>query len=117
MNENNFINYSITTLFFKSVSVIIALIMFESPMPAILAVPIVMFLPMLIGSPIILSIVLHVYNLFRPVFYVAAIISTIIGNQDMVAIAFYIISAIQIPSMLSNLLQTISFLVLLIKNK
>ena len=117
MNENNFINYSITTLFFKSLSITIALIMLHAPVIVIVAVPIVMFLPMLIGSPIIVAIVLYAYNLFRPIFYIAALIITTKGQQDVFAIAFYIISAVQIPSMLLNLFHTISSFVFLTKNR
>lgn len=71
--------------------------------------PIVSFL--LLFAPIIwpnaMIIILWIYDFVRPVLYIAALVNVICGVQDFIAIAFYVIFAIQIPSMIKNLICTI----------
>ena len=104
MNENKIIKYALLTLFFKDLSISIPLIFLDVPLLIISIVSGIIILSVFIGSEVFSFVLLQIYNVARPIIYIIALIGTIKGTQDFIAIAFYIILAVQIPSMIKNLI-------------
>lgn len=117
MNQNSLITYGLFTMFLKAVSLDIALIMLNAPVFLIVAVTAIMYIPFFIDSPSFPTVLLHIYNFLRPILYIIALIVTIQGKQDAFAIAFYILFAIQLFSIIRNLLYSISVFYITIKNR
>lgn len=111
MGNNNMLKYSLFAMLLKSFSITIALIMLNTPILVISGVTLIMFLSVLIRSVVFMGVVLQLYNLVRPILYIIALIITIASAQDTVSIIFYILMAVQVPSMIINLIQTILSLV------
>ena len=113
MENSNMLKYSLFTMFLKSLSITIALIMLNTPVIVISIVTLIMFLPVLIGSIEFMGVILHLYNLTRPILYIIALIVTIASAQDVISIVFYVVMAVQVPSMIINLMHTISSLIVI----
>lgn len=105
MKENREINYGLFMAFWYSLSLAIPLIVIGVPMWVISAVSLVIFSPFFIPSdwPAIIVIALHTLIL-RPGLYIWALVVAINGPQDFVAIAFYIVAALQAISIVKNFL-------------
>ena len=108
MNENNLAKYATFTLFFKAMSLSIPLILLDIPFGIISIISGIIILSAFLGSEILMFIILLLYNIARPIIYSVALVNTIKGPQDFIAIAFYIILAVQIPSIIKNLIFSIS---------
>ena len=106
MNNNSSLNFSLFIMILKSASISIPLIILNVPAFLIGLISLVIFLPLIIGSETLLLFMFHIYNITRPILYIIALITTIGGKQDMVAIAFYIIMGLQVINMLKNIAYT-----------
>ena len=111
MYENNYGRYTNSRGFWASVSLAIALIVMEAPSWVMLLTTLFVFLPCIFNSDGIFLTVFFTYSFARPVLYVFALISAIKGPQDFVAIAFYVVAAIQVLSMVRNIIACIMALV------
>jgi hypothetical protein len=99
-NENSF-NYAMRKLVLKSLSVSIPLIMLDAPFWVIPIVTAVVFVSALCGSVVIAYAYRFLHNIIiRPGLYIWALIVTISGEQDFVAIAFYIVFALQLKNII-----------------
>ena len=87
----------------SSVSVGIPLIMLNAPMWVISLVSLALFLPCIVpyvlnidSALVVTGLINLVYNiLLRPGLYTAGLIVTIQGEQDLIAIVFYILAGVQ----------------------
>ena len=96
---NKAFNYLLLRCFLRSISLAIPFILidmhFDLSLPTIL-ISLVTFLPLLIPFKTLILAFEWIYNLLlRPGLYIFALVITIQGQQDFIAIAFYIIAAIQ----------------------
>lgn len=105
-------NYLLSQLFLMQLSLILPLIMLDAPMLLILAVPLLVFSPLLFNSTPYATIVFCAYDIIRPILYIWALVVTIGGKQDFFAIAFYIIAALQIMSIAKRFIGTIGLIVI-----
>lgn len=102
MNDNqinNAFNYLLLRCFLRSLSISIPFILidmhFDLSLPTVI-ISLIAFLPLLIPFKSFILAFEWIYNLLlRPGLYIFALVITIQGKQDFVAIAFYIIAAIQ----------------------
>ena len=108
MNEDRAINYGLFMAFLASLSLTIPLIIIGTPFWVISVASLVMFLPYFIPSDWIAIAVIALYTLLmRPGLYIWALIVAIGGQQDFVAIAFYVIAGLQAISIIKNFLTYI----------
>lgn len=105
MENDRYFNYALRTLFFMSLSLTIPLILIEASGWFLLLVPIVVFSSALCGSVTIAYIYRVLHNIIlRPGLYIWALIATIRGPQDIIAIGFYIVFALQLRNIIGNLI-------------
>ncbi len=109
MSENRLIGYALWTLFLKSLSINLALAALGVRGVASFAGVVLIILPYVL--PKAATIILCIYDFIRPILYIIALIHVIRGVQDIIAIAFYVIFALQVFSMIRNLINTIALLV------
>ena len=103
MNEDRAINYGLFMAFLASLSLTIPLIVIGTPLWVISVVSLAMFLPYIIPSDWTAIAIIALYTLLlRPGFYVWALVVTINGQQDFIAIAFYVIAGLQAISIVKN---------------
>lgn len=101
-NERSF-GYMIWTLLLMSFSLTIALIMIDAPTWVISVVAASVFVSALCGNVVVAYIYRAIYNiLLRPGLYIWATIVTIMGEQDWIAIAFYIALALQLVNIIKK---------------
>ncbi|MBR4087531.1 MAG: hypothetical protein IKK30_06745 [Clostridia bacterium] len=106
--DNKVQNYSFLICMLRSLSIAMALIMLDTPMFIISIITLLVFSPALFPNLVWLMIYEILYSLARPVLYIWALVITIGGEQDVVAIIFYILFAVQIFSMIKNLIFTLA---------
>lgn len=99
-----------------SVSLTIALIMLNVPSLLISIVAFLVVSPLIFNSETWFLLVFHAYNVVRPILYVWATVVTIQGKQDFLAIAFYILAALQVISIIKNFLFTVVLIFTLFKS-
>lgn len=104
MYENNHRGYTNSRGFWASVSLAIALIVIGAPSWVMLLTTLFVFLPCIFNSDGIFLTVFFTYSFARPVLYVFALISAIKGPQDFIAIAFYVVAAVQVFAMVQNII-------------
>ena len=104
-NQEN--NYVYIQIFLMSISLTIALVMLNAPFWLISIVTLFLFSPLLFGSLLYASIVYIIYDIVRPILYIGALVVTIQGKQDFVAIAFYILAALQVINILRRFIGTV----------
>lgn len=112
MVQNTNFNYIQISLL--SLSLIIPLIMLESPIWLIGLVTFIMFSPLLFASLIYAAILYFSYDIIRPILYIWALVVTIQGKQDFFAVAFYILMALQAASIIKRLIGSVSMCILFI---
>lgn len=88
-------------------SITVPLLMLDTPIWLMSLIDLVILSPMLLWSQKLSVIVPYAYHIIRPILYISALVVTILGVQDFLAIAFYILMAIQIPRMIKNFIGTI----------
>ena len=108
MNENRMINYGLFMAFLASLSLTVPLIVIGVPFWLISVVSLAMFLPWIIPSDWITIAVIALYTLLlRPGLYIWALVVAISGQQDFVAVAFYVIAGLQAVSIVKNFIAYI----------
>lgn len=115
MKEQDYTKEMLWLLIPMVVSITIPLLMLDTPVWLMAIINLMILSPMLLVSLKLSTIVPYAYYIINPILYVWALIVTIIGVQDFLAIAFYILMAIQTPKMMKNFIGTIIILVLAIK--
>lgn len=108
MNSNNSSGYLIFRHTLMYISLAIPLAILPVPIWVALVVPALVYLPIIMFSPTIFGIVQLLYSLLlRPGLYIWALVFTIGGKQDFIAIAFYILFALQLWSIIKNFIHTL----------
>lgn len=102
-------------LFLMSLSLTLPLIMLDAPILLICITTFLVFLPLFIHSESFVYIFILLYNIVRPILYIWGIIVTAQGNQDFFAIAFYILTALQLIDIIKKLIGTIIIISMIIK--
>ena len=116
MNEDRMVNYGLFMAFLASLSLTIPLIVIGAPSLVISLVSLIMFLPFLIPSDWTGIVVIALYTLLlRPGLYIWGLVSAVNGQQDFVAIAFYIAAGLQAFGIVKNFVVYVCNLSLLIK--
>jgi hypothetical protein len=116
MENNPSLSYLLRQLFLMSLSLAIALIMIDVSVWIITLVTIIIFATALSGRVGIAYIYRMLHNiLLRPGLYIWALIITITGPQDIVAIGFYIAFVCQAKNIISNFIGEIIILSSLLK--
>jgi len=104
MNENQSTNILLKTAWLQFFSLTLALIIMGAPFWVFCITSAFCFLPCFTLSLNLSLVEYFLYNiLIRPGLYTYAIIATVLGDQDVFAIAFYIIAGIQLPSIIKNM--------------
>lgn len=93
------------------ISITIPLLMLDTPVWLMAMVNLIILSPMLLVSFRLSTIVPYAYYIVKPILYVWALVVTILGVQDFLAIAFYILMGIQTPRMIKNFIGTILILI------
>ena len=109
---NNRENYMLGHLFLMQLSLVLPLVMLDAPLWLILVASLLIFSPLLLASTTYTTILLCAYDIIRPILYIWALVATIGGVQDFFAIAFYVLFALQILSIVKKAIGTISIIVI-----
>ena len=116
MDNSPSISYLLRQLFLMSLSLAIPLIMIDASIWIITLVTIIVFATALSGIVGIAYIYRMLHNiLLRPGLYIWALIVTIIGPQDLVAIGFYIALVCQAKNIINNFIGEILILSSILK--
>lgn len=111
MENNPSLSYLLRHLFLMSLSLTIPLIMIGASIWIITLVTIIVFATALSGRVGIAYIYRIIHNiLLRPGLYIWALIVTIAGPQDIIAIGFYIALALQLKNIIVNFIGEIILL-------
>jgi hypothetical protein len=103
MDNNNSFGLMLRKLFFMSLSLCIPLIIIGASGWIITLVTIIVFATALSGNMLIAYIFRVLHNIIlRPGLYIWALIVTITGQQDLVAIGFYIAIVLQAKNIIGN---------------
>lgn len=112
MKEQDYTKKMLGLLMPMVVSITIPLLMIGAPVWLMTIIDLIILSPMLLVSIRLTTIVPYAYYIIKPILYVWALVVTILGVQDFLAIAFYVLMAIQTPRMIKNFIGTILILVL-----
>ena len=116
MNNNNSFGYLLRQLFLMSLSLCIPLVLIGASGWIITIASIIIFATALSGNTGIAYIYRLLHNIIlRPGLYVWALIVTIAGPQDAVAIGFYIVLVCQTKNIIGNFIGEIIILLSLLK--
>ena len=111
MDKNPSLSYLLLQLFLMSLSLTIPLILIGASGWIITLVTIIVFATALSGSVGIAYIYRVLHNIIlRPGLYIWALIVAISGEQDIVAIGFYIAFACQLKNIIGNFIGEIMLL-------
>jgi hypothetical protein len=111
MEENNSLSFLLWQLFLMSLSLAIALIIIGASGWIITITTIIIFATALSGNVGIAFIYRVIHNIIlRPGLYIWALIVTITGPQDLVAIGFYIALVCQAKNIIGNFVGEIIIL-------
>ena len=117
MNNDRLSSYAIFKLFLMSLSLTVPLIMIGASGLVILIVTILVFASALCGNVGIAYIFRALYNiLLRPGLYIWAFIDAISNQQDFISVCFYVVFALQIINIITNLIGEIIMLISLMDN-
>lgn len=101
-NNNGSDKYLLRRYFWQSLSITLPLIMIGLSLDLsmwICLLPSIIYLPLIIRSVALFGLIEHTYNLIaRPGLYIWGLVLTIQGEQDYIAIVFYILTGLQIIS-------------------
>lgn len=104
-------NYSLTGILFLMslmfISLTVPIVMLDAPIWLIAVIGALIYSPIIFASGWLTVVVGYGYHLARPVLYICALIVTIQGKQDFLAIAFYILMGLQIISIIKGFLGTV----------
>lgn len=114
MKEQDYTKKMLKMLLPMVVSVTIPLLILGAPVWLMTIVDLIILSPMLFWSVGLSVIVPYAYYIARPILYVWALVVAILGVQDFFAIAFYVLMAIQVPSMIINFIGTILSIIMLL---
>lgn len=103
-------NYATFRIFLMSLSLTVSLVMLDAPIWLICITTLVLFSPTFLGSFTYAAFLYCTYDIVRPILYIWALVVTIQGKQDFVAIVFYVLFAIQAMTMLKRLIGTIGII-------
>ena len=106
--------YAKFQLFLMSLSLTISLVMLDAPLWLICTATFLVFSPLLFGSLSYATFLYCTYDIVRPILYTWALVVTIQGKQDFVAIAFYVLFAIQVITMVKRFIGTIGIIIIAI---
>lgn len=116
MEENNSFNFMLWKLFLMSLSLAIALIIIGASGWVITLITIIVFATAWSGRTGIAYIYRVLHNvILRPGLYIWALIVTVSGPQDIIAIGFYIALACQAKNIISNFIGEVIILSSLLK--
>ncbi len=107
--------YAQIQLLLMSLSISLPLIIMNAPLLLILITTLLIFSPAMSKSLYVGVIVFCLYDIVRPILYIAGIIVAAQGPQDFVAIAFYIITGLQALSILKKFIATVLTLIISFK--
>ena len=111
MNESPSFRYLLWMLFWTSLSLCIPLMLIGAPGWIITIATLIIFSAALCGNAGIAYIYRVIHNIIlRPSLYIWALIVTISGPQDIIAIGFYIIFALQLKNIIGNFIGEIILL-------
>ena len=110
-------NYLLFKHFLMELSLSISLIMLNAPLWLIIVATFLVFSPLLFNSLTYATFLYCAYDIARPILYIWAIVVTIQGKQDFIAIAFYILAGLQIASIVKKLIGTIGIIVIALSEK
>ena len=110
--ERNRERYTLFQLFLMSLSLTIALIMLNAPIWVITVATLLVFSPCFFRSLAYSAFLFCTYDILRPIIYVCALVVTAQGKQDFFAIAFYVLAALQLISILKRFIGTVCIIVL-----
>lgn len=103
--ENRSFGYMLRQLFLMSLSLCIPLILIGASGWVMTIVTVAVFATALSGNALIAYIYRVLHNIIlRPGLYIWALIVTIAGPQDIVAIGFYIVLVCQLKNIVGNLI-------------
>ena len=105
-------NFLLFRTILMSMSLVISLATLDTPILLICAITFLVFTPLIFASPTYAVVLYCIYDIARPILYAWAFIVTVQGKQDIFAIAFYILMALQAISMIKRLIGTIGIIVL-----
>ena len=106
MNNKEF-KYVSFQLVLKSLSICLPLIMLDAPFWLMSAILFIVISPLVFPSLSYTTILMWIYDITRLILYIWALVVTISGTQDFLAIVFYILFGLQIFSIISSFLYTI----------
>jgi hypothetical protein len=106
-NQDNYTRVMLRMLIPMVVSITLPLIMLDTPVWLITIINMIILSPMLFMSITLSSLIPFAYHIIKPILYIWALVVTILGKQDFLAITFYILMGIQIPKMLMNFIGTL----------
>ena len=111
------LNYVLFQSFLMSLSLLVPLIMLDTPILIICIITFLIFSPLLFKSLKFAMILYITYDIARPILYVCGLIVTVLGKQDFFAIAFYILMALQAWNIIKKLIGTISIIVTILSDR
>ena len=115
-NNKDSLGFILLQLFLMSLSIVIPLIMIGAPGWIITIITTIVFATALSGNVGIAYIYRAIHNiLLRPGLYIWALIVTVTGPQDFIAIGFYIALACQAKNIIGNIIGEIIILSSLLK--
>ena len=106
MNDKSF-RYLSIKLILMGLSIDLPLIMIDAPFWLTSAVMFIVISPLIFHSLSYSMILFFAYDIIKPILYIWALIVTIGGEQDFLAIAFYIIFGLQIFTITKKFIGTI----------
>ena len=106
MNDKNF-RYLCFQLVLMGLSINLPLIMLDAPFWLMSAILFIVISPLVFPSLSYTTILMWIYDITRPILYIWALVVTISGTQDFLAIAFYILLGLQILVIIRRFIGTI----------
>lgn len=115
--NNGYVSKMLRMLLPMMLSITIPLIMLDAPIWLMTIIDLIILSPLLFTSASLAVFIPYAYYIIRPILYIWALVATILGVQDFVAIAFYIIMVLQLPKMVINFLGSVLMLYSAITSK
>ena len=94
-------------IFLMALSLTLALVMMYAPSILITVTIFLLLSPLIFGSVTYAFIVYAIYDIVRPILYTWALVVTIQGKQDFVAIMFYVLTALQVINIIKRFIGTV----------
>ena len=107
MKEQNYTKKMLMMLLPMALSLTLPLLMLNAPVWLMTVVDLIILSPLLFWSLKLSVFIPYAYYIIKPILYIWALVVTLLGAQDFLAIAFYILMGIQTPKMIMNFLGTV----------